>query len=48
MQSSKRGLGGELDRLIFFGSVLGIMSLCVPLALYPEEGGIILGKPLTF
>jgi BCCT family betaine/carnitine transporter len=48
MQSSKRGLSGELDRLIFFGSVLGIISLCVPLALYPEEGGAILGRAFDF
>ena len=48
MQSSKKGASGDLDHLIFFGSVLGIISLCVPLALYPEEGGIILGRAFDF
>ena len=48
MQSSKSGASGDLDHLIFFGSVLGIVSLCVPLALYPEEGGVILGRAFDF
>ena len=41
MQSSNKSFAGDLDRLIFFGSVAGIISLCVPLALFPEQGGII-------
>ena len=48
MQSSNQGFGGDLDRLIFFGSVAGIISLCVPLALYPEQGGEILGRAFDF
>jgi BCCT family betaine/carnitine transporter len=48
MQSSNEGLGEGLDRLIFFGSVAGIVSLCVPLALFPEQGGVILGRAFDF
>ena len=48
MQSSNKSFAGDLDRLIFFGSVAGIISLCVPLALFPEQGGIILGKAFDF
>ena len=48
MQSSNQVFGGDLDRLIFFGSVAGIISLCVPLALYPEQGGEILGGAFDF
>jgi BCCT family betaine/carnitine transporter len=48
MQSSNEGLSGGLDRLIFFGSVAGIVSLCVPLALFPEQGGVILGQAFDF
>ena len=48
MQSSNQGFGGDLDRLIFFGSVAGIISLCVPLALYPDQGGEILGRAFDF
>ncbi len=48
MQSSNRGWGEGLDRLIFFGSVGGIVSLCVPLALYPEQGGVVLGRAFDY
>lgn len=48
MQSFNKSFAGDLDRLIFFGSVAGIISLCVPLALFPEQGGIILGKAFDF
>ena len=48
MQSSNKSFAGDLDRLIFFGSEAGIISLCVPLALFPEQGGVILGKAFDF
>ena len=48
MQSSNKKFAGDLDRLIFFGSVAGIISLCVPLALFPEQGGVILGSAFDF
>ena len=38
-----RSFGNGLDRPIFFGSVIIILSLCLPLAMYPEEGQRILG-----
>lgn len=48
MQFLNKGLGGNLDRLIFFGSVFGILALCIPLALYPDQGGVILGRAFDF
>ena len=38
----------NLDRLIFFGSVLIIFSLCIPLALFPEQGAELLGAAFNY
>ena len=48
MQSSNKSFTQGLDWLIFFGSVTGIISLCLPLALFPEKGGVILGRAFDF
>jgi BCCT family betaine/carnitine transporter len=38
----------NLDRLIFFGSVLIIFSLCIPLALFPKQGAEMLGAAFNY
>ena len=45
---SPQGLGGGLDRPIFYGSVIIIVSLCLPLALYPQQGQQILGQAFDY
>ena len=44
----QQGLGNGLDRPIFFGSVIIILSLCLPLALYPEDGQQMLGQAFDY
>ena len=50
MQDPPQGLGGGLDRPIFYGSVIIIVSLCLPLALYPQQqqGQQILGQAFDY
>jgi BCCT family betaine/carnitine transporter len=38
----------NIDWLIFTGSVVTIVSLCLPLALFPDEGGRLLGEAFDF
>ena len=44
----QQGIGNGLDRPIFFGSVIIILSLCLPLALYPEDGQQMLGRAFDY
>ncbi len=41
-------LSNGLDHLIFFGSVMVIFSLCMPLVLFPEHGARLLGQAFAF
>ena len=47
-QDPSQGLGTGLDRPIFYGSVIIIVSLCLPLALYPQQGQQILGQAFDY
>ena len=47
-QQAPQGLGNGLDRPIFFGSVIIILSLCLPLAIYPEAGQRMLGAAFDY
>lgn len=47
-QEPQQGLGNGLDRPVFFGSVIIIVSLCLPLAIYPEEGQRMLGNAFDY
>ena len=48
MQSLFSRLGERLDRDIFLGSVFAIIALCLPLALFPEQGKEILGVGFNY